>query len=68
MAKQAAVRRPRPQKTGPREFIAAVRLLGGRRELYRIPNALDADDARQVVLNQVFEVVNVVVSPRHWNS
>ncbi len=62
MAQHAFVHQPLPRE---REFIAAVRLLDGRRELYRIPNALDAEDARQVVLNQLFEVANVVVSPRH---
>jgi len=50
------------------EFLAAVRLLDGRRELYRIPNAVDAEDARQVVLNQLFEVANVVVSPRYFHA
>lgn len=62
MVQHALVHQPLTQE---REFIAAVRLLDGRRELYRIPNALDAEDARQVVLNQLFEVANVVVSQRH---
>ena len=67
MTQQARIRKPAaaPAASGPREFIAAVRLEDGRRELYRIPNALDAEDARRVVLDQLFAVVNVVVSPRH---
>ncbi|MCX8144868.1 MAG: hypothetical protein N3C59_00865 [Azovibrio sp.] len=59
-----ARRRPRASAAGPREFIAAVRLADGRRELYRIPAALDVEDARRVVLDQLFAVVSVVVSPR----
>lgn len=64
MAKQATVRRSySPPVT--REFLAAVRLQDGRREMYRIRNADDALDARQIVLDQVFDAVNVVVTPVH---
>ncbi|WP_303787255.1 hypothetical protein [Azovibrio restrictus] len=64
MTQQARSRRRFPNPA-PREFIAAVRLEDGRRELYRIPAVRDAEEARRVVLDQLFAVVSVVVTPRH---
>ncbi|WP_424220425.1 hypothetical protein [Azovibrio sp.] len=45
------------------EFMAAIRFQNGRRELYRIRNAQDAQDARQVVLDQLNAVASVLVMP-----
>jgi hypothetical protein len=51
-----------PQR--PQEFTAAVRFLDGRHEIYHIRRANDADDARQIVLDQLWDVANILVSPR----
>ena len=45
------------------EFMAAIRLHNGKRDLYRIRNAKDAQDARQVVLDQLDGVASVLVMP-----
>jgi hypothetical protein len=48
----------------PQEFSAAVRFLDGRHEIYHVRRADDAADARQIVLDQLWEVASVLVSPR----
>lgn len=45
------------------EFMAAIRLQNGKRDIYRIRNARDVQDARQVVLDQLDDVASVVVMP-----
>lgn len=51
--------RPRP------EFIAAVRYHDGRRELFKVKDAIDVAEAREMVLAELIDVTAVVVSPRH---
>lgn len=62
-AKKAArpERRSRPRP----EFIAAVRYLDGRRELFKVKDAADVAEAREMVLAELIDVTAVVVSPRH---
>ena len=45
------------------EFMAAVRFRNGRRELFRVRNADDLDDARAVVLAELDDVQAVVIAP-----
>ncbi|MBS1190882.1 MAG: hypothetical protein H6R10_2674 [Rhodocyclaceae bacterium] len=56
-----------PQRRSRRrpEFIAAVRYLDGRRELFRVKDAADVIEAREMVLAELLDVTAVVVSPRH---
>lgn len=51
--------RPRP------EFIAAVRYHDGRRELFKVKDAADVAEAREMVLAEVIDATAVVVCPRH---
>ena len=46
------------------EFTVAVRYRDGRRELFRVRNAVDQDDARAVVLAELGEVVALLIAPR----
>jgi hypothetical protein len=46
------------------EFTAAVRYLDGRRELFRVRNAIDEGDARAVVLAELGEVASLLIAPR----
>ena len=58
-------RPPRPTVHQVRaEFTAAVRYRDGRRELIRVRNALDYDDARAVVLAELGEVAALLITPR----
>lgn len=69
MQSQANTKAARPnRRTRTRsrpEFIAAVRFLDGRRELFAVKNADDIADARQLVLAELLDVSAVVVAPRH---
>lgn len=47
-----------------REFVAAVRYPDGRRDLFHIRNADDIDDARELVLLEVGDVLSLVIAPR----
>lgn len=47
------------------DYIAAVRHLDGRRELFCIRNADSFDDARALVQSEVGDVRAIVVSLRH---
>ncbi|WP_162888756.1 hypothetical protein [Dechloromonas sp. HYN0024] len=54
-----ASREPRP------EYIAAVRHLDGRSEIFYIRYADDLDDARELVMAEVGKVQSVVIAQRH---
>ena len=47
------------------EYIAAVRYLDGRREIFRVRNADDIADARELVLSELGDVRSVVIALRH---
>lgn len=57
----------RPERRSSRrpEYIAAVRYNDGRRELFKVKDAVDVAEARQMVLAELLDVSAVVVSPRH---
>lgn len=55
----SAARAPRP------EFVAAVRYLDGRRDLFHVRNADDMADARALVLSELGDVRSLVIAPRH---
>jgi hypothetical protein len=52
------VRAPRP------EFTAAVRYLDGSRDIFRVRNADDMDDARDLVLSELGDVQSLVIALR----
>lgn len=54
-----ANRAPRP------EYVAAVRYPDGRRELFLIRNAVNLDDARELVILEVGDVQSVMIALRH---
>lgn len=62
--KQAASRRPPPRAVVRPEFTAAVRYRNGGRELFRVRNADDMNDARAVVLAELDEVQSLVIALR----
>lgn len=49
---------PRP------EYVAALRYPDGRRDLFHIRNADSIDDARELVISEVGDVLSVVVALR----
>ena len=65
------MQQPKPRAGGARaehaasrpEFMAAVRFRNGRKELFRVRNADDLDDARAVVLAELDDVQAVVIAP-----
>lgn len=63
--KLADSRRP-PQTAAARpEFTAAVRYRSGARELFRVRNADDINDARAVVLAELENVESLVIALRN---
>ena len=58
-AKAQAVCAPRP------EYMAAVRYADGSRDLFRVRNADDLDDARAMVLAEVEDIQTVVIALCH---
>lgn len=60
--KSAAASRQRPQ---PGDFIAAVRYLDGRRDLFHVLQADDIDDAREMVLLEVGNVRSLLITRKH---
>lgn len=50
------------------EFTAAVRYPDGRRELFRVRNAVDVDDARAVVLAELGQVAALLIAPRRQGA
>lgn len=65
--RQAAAPRKtrRPQPTVRPEYTAAVRFADGSRDLFRVVNADDMDDARAMVLAELDDVVSLVLALRH---
>lgn len=47
------------------EYTAAVRYLDGRCEIFRVRNADDIADARELVLSELGDVRSVVIALRH---
>ena len=62
--KQADSRHPAPARTIRPEFTAAVRYRNGRRELFRVRNAVDMKDARAVVLAELDNVQSIMIALR----
>lgn len=58
----------KPVPTARSEYIAAVRYHNGNRELFRVTNANDIDDARSVILDAVADVAALVVARRTKKS
>lgn len=47
------------------DFIAAVRYLDGRRDLFHVLQAKDIDDAREMVLLEVGDVRSLLITRKH---
>jgi len=47
------------------EYVAAIRYPDGTRDLFHIRNADSIDEARQLVVSEVGEVLVVMVAARH---
>lgn len=62
--KQATTRASRPARVPRPEFTAAVRYLDGRRDIFRVRNADDIADARNVVLAELGELQSLVIALR----
>ena len=64
--KSAAPRKARrPQAVAIRpEYTAAVRFADGSRDIFRVVNADDIDDARAMVLAELEDVVSLVIALR----
>ena len=60
-AKKAATQASRATIPHP-EYLAAVRYPDGRRELFRIRNASDLADARELVMLEVGDVQSVLIA------
>lgn len=63
--KQATSRSPRSVRAPRPEYIAAVRYLDGSRDIFHVRNADDMDDARELVLSELGEVLSLVIALRH---
>ncbi len=63
--KQTASRRPTLTAAARPEFTAAVRYRSGARELFRVRNADDMNDARAVVLAELENVESLVIALRN---
>ena len=54
------------QRRAPRpEFIAAVRYLNGKRDIFHVRNADNLADARSLVLSELGDLRSLVIAPRH---
>lgn len=54
------------QRRAPRpEFIAAVRYLDGKREIFHVRNADNLADARSLVISELGDIRSLVIAPRH---
>ncbi len=58
-------RRNPPRPAARPEYTAAVRYLDGRCEIFRVRNADDIADARDLVLSELGDVRSVVIALRH---
>jgi hypothetical protein len=66
MQSQANTKARPDRRVKPRpEYIAAVRYQDGRRELFKVKDAVDMAEAREMVLAELLDVTAVVVSLRH---
>jgi len=63
--KQTASRRPTLTAAARPEFTAAVRYRSGARELFRVRNADNMNDARTVVLAELENVESLVIALRN---
>nr|MBL8409992.1 hypothetical protein [Dechloromonas sp.] len=63
--KQATSRSPRSVRAARPEYIAAVRYPDGSRDIFHVRNADDIEDARELVLLEVGEVLSLVIAQRH---
>lgn len=63
--KQATSRRQPLAVTARPEFTAAVRYRNGAREIFRVRNADDINDARTVVLAELDNVESLVIALRN---
>ena len=63
-AEPTATTKPRRSRRRVPEFIAAVRFADGRRQLFAVSNALDCNEARRMVLEEVEEVASVLICLR----
>ncbi|WP_374325345.1 hypothetical protein [Azonexus sp.] len=57
--------RTRPVARKTVEYIAAVRYLDGRRELFYVRNADNLADARELVMLEVDDVSSLMIAERH---
>ncbi len=64
--KQTTSRSTRPVRAPRPEYTAAVRYLDGSRDIFRVRNADDMDDARALVLAELGEVQSLVLALRHY--
>lgn len=63
---RTSTKRRAPARAATRpEYTAAVRYLDGRREIFRVRNADDIADARELVLSELGDVRSVVIALRH---
>lgn len=62
--KQAAPKRARPVRAPRPEYTAAVRYLDGSRDIFRVRNANDMNDARIMVLAELGKVQSLVIALR----
>lgn len=64
--KPAAPRKARrPQPAARAEYTAAVRFSDGSRDIFRVLNADDMDDARAMVLAELNDVTSLVIALRN---
>lgn len=64
--RKPAKQRNMPVSRAPRpEYVAAIRYMDGRRDLFHIRNADNLADARELVISEVGEVRSVVIALRH---
>lgn len=62
--KQATPRRARSVRAVRPEYTAAVRYLDGSRDIFRVRNADDMEDARTMVLAEVGKIQSLVIALR----
>ena len=62
--KPATPRRTRPAQATRPEYTAAVRYLDGSRDIFRVRNADDMNDARAMVLAELGKVQSLVIALR----
>jgi hypothetical protein len=63
-SRREAPRKIRPVRAPRPEFTAAVRYLDGSRDIFRVRNADDMEDARDLVLSELGDVRSLVIALR----